>query len=414
MSELRRIDAEADRGTSAQLLRQALVDRLREDGAIRGDRVAEAFSAVQRHLFAPGASLEAAYANDVVITKWDPHGIAISSVSAPGIQAMMLEQAQLGRGMRVLEIGSGGYNAALTAELVGEEGEITTVDIDPDVVDRARRCLADAGYPQVNVVLADGEEGVKEHAPYDRVIVTVGAWDIPPAWVDQLAEEGTITIPLRIAGLTRSVTFERDGGRLVSRSVELCGFVPMQGAGAHAEHLLLLRGKEVGLRFDDGRPADAQRLRDVLAFPRVVAWSGVTVGGMEPFDTLHLWLATVLPGFCLLAVDPELDTGIVSPANRQANPAVIDAGAFAYLTLRKVGQDERTGQSRFEFGVYAHGPDAEALAERMAKQVGVWDRGHRGGPGPRIAAYPAGTPDERLPDGRVIDKRYVRLTLSWS
>jgi protein-L-isoaspartate(D-aspartate) O-methyltransferase len=50
----------------------------------------------------------------------------------------------------------------------------------------------------------------------------------------------------------------------------------------------------------------------------------------------------------------------------------------------------------------------------MAEQVRVWDRDHRGGPGPRIAAYPAGTPDEQLPDGRVIDKRHIRLTISWS
>ena len=67
----------------------------------------------------------------------------------------MLEQAQLGAGIRVLEIGSGGYNAALIAELVGETGQVTTVDIDPDVVDRAQHCLASAGYRGLYVVVAD-------------------------------------------------------------------------------------------------------------------------------------------------------------------------------------------------------------------------------------------------------------------
>jgi protein-L-isoaspartate(D-aspartate) O-methyltransferase len=332
----------------------------------------------------------------------------------PRIQALMLEQAQLDPGMRCLEIGSGGYNAALMAELVGGDGEVTTVDIDPEVVGRARRCLADAGYPRVNAVLADGEQGAAEHAPYDRVIVTAGAWDIPPAWVDQLTEGGSITVPLRMRGLTRSVAFERDGKRLVSRSVEVCGFVPMQGAGARAERLLSLRGNEVGLRFDDGEPADAALLSGALAQPRAQAWSGVTVGRMEPFGTLHLWLATSLHAFCLLAVDPDLDTGVVTPANRQASPACVEAGAFAYLALRKAGRDHATGQSTFEFGAHAHGPEAGKLAECMAEQVRVWDRDHRGGPGPRIAAYPAGTPDEQLPEGRVIDKRHIRLTISWS
>lgn len=196
--------------------------------------------------------------------------------------------------------------------------------------------------------------------------------------------------------------------------MQVCGFVPMQGAGAHPERLLLLRGEEIGLRFDDGEPADAGLLSGALDFPAEEAWSGVTVSGSEPFDTLQLWLATSMPGFCLLAVDPERDTGTVSPANRQASPASVAAGAFAYLALRKVGEDHVTGQSRFEFGVRAHGPDAGKLADRMAEQVGVWDRSHRPGPGPRIAAYPAGTPDKWLPDGLVIDKRHIRLTVSWS
>jgi protein-L-isoaspartate(D-aspartate) O-methyltransferase len=173
-----------------------LVDKIiaqrAELNAVLSSEVEAALRTVPRHLFAPGVPWETAYTNDTVVTKRDEHGIALSSVSAPWLQAMMLEQAQLAPGMRVLEIGSGGYNAALIAELVGEEGEVTTVDIDSDVADRARRCLAVAGYRWVNVVLADAEGGIPDHAPYDRIIVTVGAWDIPPAWVDQLAEGGRL------------------------------------------------------------------------------------------------------------------------------------------------------------------------------------------------------------------------------
>lgn len=66
--------------------------------------------------------------------------------------------------MRILEIGSGGYNAALPAELVGPSGQVTTVDIDEDITDRASRLLGEAGYSRVNVVLADAEGGVPEYA----------------------------------------------------------------------------------------------------------------------------------------------------------------------------------------------------------------------------------------------------------
>jgi len=396
----------ADSARAGQL-RDGLADALVADGTITSEEVEAAFRTVPRHLFAPGAALEEAYAQDRVVTKRDENGVTISSVTAPQIQALMLEQAGLGPGMRVLEIGSGGYNAALMAELAGQSGEVTTIDIDPDVTGRARRCLGEAGYSQVNVVRADGEQGCPQHAPFDRIVVTAGAWDMPRAWADQLAEGGTITVPLRMRGLTRSVTFARAGGHLVARSAKVCGFVTMQGAGEHRERLLLLRGKEIGLRFDDGWPSDPSLLSGAFDTPQARAWSGVTVGRMEPFDTLQLWLATALEGFCLLAVDRDLDSGLVSPANRIASPAVVDGATFAYLASR------RAGEATVEFGAGAFGPDSAALAEAMAGQVRVWDRAYRGGPGPRIAAYPAHTPDEQLPDGLVIDKRHSRVTVSW-
>lgn len=389
----------------------AMVDEMRERGDVRTDEVAAAFRTVPRHLFAPGEPLESAYAaNGSVVTKRDEHGIAISSVSAPWLQATMLEQVQLGPGMRVLEIGSGGYNAALIAELVGEEGEVTTVDIDPDVVHRARRCLAAAGYRRVNVVLADAEGGVPDHAPYDRVIVTAGAWDIPPAWSDQLADGGRLVVPLRMRGLNRSVVFEREDGYLVSRDHQLCGFVPMQGAGECRERLVLLDGETVGLRVDGRQPVDADRLRDALFEPRVERWSGVGIGGFEPFNDLDLWLATAVTNFCLLtAKKAAIDSGLVASTARMGVPTAVASGTFAYRASRPVSPD----RSRFEFGVYAHGPEAESLADQYADLIRTWDRDHRRGPGPRIEAYPMATPVTKLSEGRVIDKKHTRVVISW-
>jgi protein-L-isoaspartate(D-aspartate) O-methyltransferase len=391
---------------TAGMLRARLVDSLVADRTIVSSAVEQAFRAVPRHLFAPGASLEDVYSREVVVTKRDEHGVTISSVSAPHIQAFMLEQAGVRAGMRVLEIGSGGYNAALIAEIVGVQGEVTTLDIDPDVIDRARTCLGAAGYSQVKTVLADGELGCPERAPYDRVLVTVGAWDVPPAWVGQLTGDGVLTVPLRVRGMTRSIAFGRVEEHLESQSAEVCGFVAMQGAGEHRERLLLLRDKEIGLRFDEGWPANPDLLTGALDTPRIVAWTGIEVG-QEPFDSLHLWLATVLDGFCLLSVDRDLDTGLVSPQNYQACPAIVDGGTFAYLAVRKRDDDTH------EFGAHAFGPDAAALVEVMAAEIRIWDRDQRRGPGPRFAAYPAGTPAEQLPDGLVVHKRHVNVLISW-
>lgn len=389
-------------------LRAAMVKRLREMGAVRSNRVAEAIGTVPRHLFAPGESLADAYtATSTLLTKRDEHGVAVSTVSAAYIQAMMLEQAQVEPGMRVLEIGSGGYNAALIAELVGPSGEVTTVDIDPDVVDRARDCLRTAGYGRVNAVLADAEGGVPEHAPYDRVIVTVGAWDIPPAWWDQLTGDGLIVVPLRMRGLTRSIVFAREGDRLVSRGYELCAFVAMRGDGAPDERLIQLDGDDITLRLDSNHPVDAEKLRAALALPRVEAWSGVTAAGDGRFDGLNLWWALHLPEFCVIhAQKTAVERGVVAHAWPLGVPAVVGADSIAYLGLRGVTPDRST----CEFGVYGHGPNADALIDRAIQLIRSWDGTSLDA---QFTTYPAGTPDDQLPAGLVLDKRHTRVVLSW-
>ncbi|OEJ21091.1 methyltransferase, FxLD system [Streptomyces subrutilus] len=390
----------------AEELRTAMADQLVREGAIRSKQVEAAFRTVPRHEFAPEAPLVQAYAaHEAVPTKKNEHGITTSSVSAPDVQAMMLEQAEAQAGMRVGEIGSGGYNAALMAEIVGPAGSVVTVDIDPDVAGRARELLDATGYHGVRVVLADAEHGLPDTGTVDRWIVTVGAWDIPPAWTDQLAEDGRLVVPLRMRGLTRSVAFDRDGDRLVSRSSEVCGFVTMQGEGEHNARLLLIRGKEIGLRFDDGWPADPDALNGVFDTDRVEKWTGVTVAPAEPLKGMQMWLASALDGFCLMAVDPELDTGLVAPQNKRANITLLDGDSLAYLAIRRTADGA-------EFGVHGYGPNAEAVADTLVEELRKWDRDHRQDE-PVIYAYPASTPEADLPAGRVITKRHRRIVISW-
>ncbi len=229
--------------------------------------------AVPRHLFVPDASLEAAYAHDGVVTHRGADGRPRSMASEPGIVAQMLEQLDVRSGHRVLEIGAGtGYNAALLAHLAGPDGHVTTIDIDDDVADAARRNLAAAGYGDVHVGCGDGEYGHPDNAPFDRIIVTVGAWDIPPAWADQLTTGGRIVVPLRVRGLTRSVALESEGGFLRSRSMTYCAFIPMRGAGHCPEPTLKLRDDiELYLRLDDGQSADAKALAAALGRQRPVS-----------------------------------------------------------------------------------------------------------------------------------------------
>src|SRR5258708_24206156 len=97
--------------------------------------------------------------------------------------AIMVEQLALQPGDRILEIGAGtGYNAALMAHLVGPKGQVVTVDIDQDTAAAAQAHLATAGADDIRVLCGDGALGYPEAAPYDRIILTAGTWDIAPAW----------------------------------------------------------------------------------------------------------------------------------------------------------------------------------------------------------------------------------------
>ncbi|WP_285498012.1 methyltransferase, FxLD system [Actinomadura sp. NBRC 104425] len=396
---------------AAASLRAAMVGKLRDLEAITSARVAAAVAAVPRHLFAVEEPLEAVYdADRALVIKRDRNGMALSSLSAAHIQAVMLEQAGIAPGMRVLEIGSGGYNAALIAELVGNRGTVVSVDIDVEIVARARACLDMAGYGRVKVVRGDAYGGVPEYAPFDRIIVTAGAWDIPPAWPEQLAPGGRIVVPLRMRGLTRTVAFDRapdaDGAGLVSDSYRLCGFVPLQGAGAHTERLVPVTDGVV-LRVDDQpQEFDVAALAAAVRSPRLERWSGAA---FDLPDELELFLATSSPQMVMLHAEQALaDQGVFAASATRGVPALIDGGSFAYRTKRP---NEETGG--FESGVFAHGPQAEALAARYVDLLRRWASDHRrrGAARIRYTPLPAGTAE---PAPRIVAKRLGSVEVCWS
>jgi protein-L-isoaspartate(D-aspartate) O-methyltransferase len=395
----------------AERLRSALVAELLASGSIVTAEVEAAFRRVARHAFAPEVSLEEAYANSVVRTKRDEHGVTISSITAPWLQAAMLEQAAVVPGMRCLEVGSSGYNAALLAELAGPSGEVTTIDIDADIVDRARTSLERAGYPSIHVVHGDAEYGVPDHAPYHRILVTVGVADVPPTWVEQLAPDGRIVVPLRMRGLSRSVSLRPEGDHLVSVDHAMAGFVDVQGVGALRESLVLLHDEDVALRLDEPRVVDADQLGQALLAPRTATWSGVRFGAQEPFDELFLWLATALDDFCLLShARTPAARRLVDPASSIGTPTLVGPDSFAYLTFRKIAPPS----DEYEFGVYGHGPAAPRLADAMCDEIRSWSRSRGASEHAHIAVYPAATPASQLPAGRVVRRRHTTIVITWA
>ncbi len=210
--------------------RTALIAQLEADGVLHDATVRAAMLAVPRHRFLPNEPLERAYANDAVATKF-AGDISISSASQPAMVAEMLEQLALISGMNVLEIGAGtGYNAALLRALVGPSGRVTTVDIDTDITAAACAHLASVGITDIEIITGDGAMGYARNAPYDRIILTVNAGDIAPAWVAQLKTGGVLVLPLSIGPAQFSIAFVKVDDVLRSQSLYPCSFMPLRGS----------------------------------------------------------------------------------------------------------------------------------------------------------------------------------------
>jgi protein-L-isoaspartate(D-aspartate) O-methyltransferase len=222
-------------------LRRQLVDDLARRGLVQDRRVERALLAVPREIFVPEfaaqCGLEAVYLDEAILTKHDLHGVPVSSSSQPAIMASMLDRLDLRVVQRVLEIGAGtGYNAALIVEIVGPEGCVISVELDPELARRSRSVLRQAGY-RVQVVVGDGRDGWAAEAPYDRIIVTAGASEVPRAWLEQTVEGGRIEVPVRLRNspFGQAIpTLERRGSELRSISVLCGGFMPLRENAADA------------------------------------------------------------------------------------------------------------------------------------------------------------------------------------
>ncbi|MCD6461304.1 MAG: protein-L-isoaspartate(D-aspartate) O-methyltransferase, partial [Thermoplasmata archaeon] len=148
-----------------------MVRRLKAQGILTDRRVEEAMLAVPREIFVPPAMRDEAYEDTPL-----PIGEG-QTISAPHMVAMMTQLLQVEEGDRILEIGTGsGYQAAILAFLVGEGGHVHTVERHETLAREAERRLESIGLAdRVTVHVADGSQGIPEHAPYDGIIVTCGA-----------------------------------------------------------------------------------------------------------------------------------------------------------------------------------------------------------------------------------------------
>ncbi|MFF2965064.1 methyltransferase, FxLD system [Streptomyces sp. NPDC057963] len=402
----------------ATRLRTRMADAVVAKGWAPSLRVQSALREVPRHRFVPEAPLETAYDDDLaVLTARDSSGTALSSVSAPWLQADMIESLQLEPGAVVYEAGSGGYNAELLAHVTGPTGQVVTGDIDPYVVHRTRRFTAEAGSGRVTAFQGDAALGAPDRlvprGGFDGSVITYNVWDIAPAWREQLAERGRLVLPLEVGGYPRAITFRRAGDVLHAERFTHCGFIRAQGEHARAVPAVDLLGGELRLRFEDGAPAPTEGLEEALRGPRHEVATGVRMGSGFYFGSLQLYAATTLPGFCRLSSHREEGTGVTLIAEDCDAPSILGDASLAYLVHVQTRHGDSPADKEWEWTVHAFGEQGPQLAEQLAATVRTWDRHVRDGEDPDLTIHPAGTPDRLLPTGDTVDRPCSRMVFQW-
>jgi protein-L-isoaspartate(D-aspartate) O-methyltransferase len=189
-------------------------------------RVAAAIAKVRRSAFVPLGWVEAAYDNRPLPIG---HG---QTISQPFVVALMTELLDLQPNDSVLEVGTGsGYQAAVLAELAGT---VCSIEVIPELAGNAAKALASEGYANVLLRTGDGGLGWPERAPFDAIIVTAAAPDVPPALIEQLRPGGRMVIPVgpRHGDQELVLVTKNAAGEVTQRSVLPVAFVPLTGGTA--------------------------------------------------------------------------------------------------------------------------------------------------------------------------------------
>jgi protein-L-isoaspartate(D-aspartate) O-methyltransferase len=215
-----------------------LVDSLAKQGVLRTPKVISAMRAVPRIKFLSPDS----QSYDAVDTPL-PIGFG-QTISAPHMVSIMNEALQLEVGQKILEVGAGsGWHAATIAEIIApkgtprsEWGHVYTVEIVKGLAETARKNIMNAGYgDRVTIIMGDGSKGYPEKAPFDRMLVTAAAPEVPKPLVDQLKLDGILLIPVGSYTMFQTLwklTKENDG-KLKQENLGGVAFVPLTGEYGH-------------------------------------------------------------------------------------------------------------------------------------------------------------------------------------
>ena len=200
-------------------LRQKMVREQIENRGIHDRATLKAMRKVERHLFVPPKFQQHAYDDSPLLIGYN------QTISQPYIVAYMTQMLQPKEGNRILEVGTGsGYQAAVLAEIVDK---VYTIEIVKELGDKAKKLLHQLGYNNVEVIIGDGYQGLASQAPFDGIIVTAAADQIPPPLIRQLKEGGRMVIPIGSPSSVQTLMLiTKRNGKIFQREMSPVRFVP--------------------------------------------------------------------------------------------------------------------------------------------------------------------------------------------
>lgn len=208
--------------------KEKLINHYKQYGYVKDNRSFDAFRNVPREYFLPEKLFNQAYMDHPL-----PLMDTRQTISAPHMCCMILDYLLLEKGHKILEIGSGsGYQAALIAEVIKEEGHVFTIEIVTDLISFARDNIKKAGLDSfITVIEGDGTLGYHDEAPYDRIILTAAGPTIPPPLMNQLKIGGYLVMPLGRPLSTQTMIRVKKLSETEheTEKLTLVGFVPLRG-----------------------------------------------------------------------------------------------------------------------------------------------------------------------------------------
>lgn len=358
---------------SEAAVRDETVVKLMEEGGIRTPLVEQAFRAVKRTSFTCDGSLEDAYGGGVAVTERDELGNPVSTMSAPWLQAAMLERSGVAAGMHVVEVGSGGCNAAMISSMVGPTGSVTSIDIRVSVIERARAGLADQEFDTSNVELQTDDAwatALEVDHPVDAVIVTVDVWDIPWNLVARLRVGGVLVAPMNFAGMGCCLVVRKSAeGSLTGHSPFTAGFVAGAGSGtAVAEYELWSHDSSMALTSSARLSSDKTPLDRVLDLGPYELPTGVQTHRGAPLLVVFLWLLTGYERVAMWGTSSGRRVAGFTGANPQGTPVWCRSdGSFATVGVVPAGEGDG-----FEYVVRGYGSSPRPLMEAMRERLVAW------------------------------------------